>query len=76
MLASCNELFTLREEFSDTTEPILKQININIEQAWHLQNNTVVKLRTRDGFKKEKFVSLLQISEKCSTEKRNYLNHS
>ena len=30
----------------------------------------LLKLRTRDGFKKEKFVSLLQILEKCFTEKK------
>jgi len=77
MLASCNQLFTLPEEFSDTTEPIFQQININIEHAWHLQNNTVaLKPRTRHGFRKEKFVSLLQILEMCFTEKRNHLNHS
>jgi len=40
MLTSCNQLCTLPEEFSDTKEPILQQININIDQAWHLQNNT------------------------------------
>ena len=47
MLASCNQLFTLPEEFSDTTEPILQQININIEQAWHLQNNTVAQAQDK-----------------------------
>ena len=47
MLASCNQLFTLPEEFSDTTEPILQQIIINIEQAWHLQNNTVAQAQDK-----------------------------
>ena len=47
MLASCNQLFTLPEEFSDTTEPILQQININIEQAWHLQNDTVAQAQDK-----------------------------
>lgn len=47
MIASCNQLFTLPEEFSDTTEPILQQININIEQAWHLQNNTVAQAQDK-----------------------------
>ena len=47
MLASCNQLFTLPEEFSDTTEPIMQQININIEQAWHLQINTVVQAQDK-----------------------------
>ena len=47
MLASCHQLFTLPEEFSDTTEPILQQININIEQAWHLQNITVAQAQDK-----------------------------
>ena len=47
MLASCHQLFTLAEEFSDTTEPILQQININIEQAWHLQNITVAQAQDK-----------------------------
>ena len=47
ILASCNQLFILPEEFSDTTEPILEQININIEQAWHLQNNTVAQAQDK-----------------------------
>lgn len=46
MLASCNQLFTLPGEFSDTTEPILQQININIEQAWRLQN-TIAQARDK-----------------------------
>lgn len=47
MLASCNQLFTLPEEFSDTTEPIMQQININIEQVWHLQINTVAQAQDK-----------------------------
>jgi len=47
ILASGNQLFTLLEDFSDTTEPILGQININIEQAWHLQNNTVAQAQDK-----------------------------
>ena len=47
MLVSCNQLFTLPGELSDTTEPILQQININIEQAWHLQNNTVAQAQDK-----------------------------
>ena len=47
ILASCNQLFTLPEQFSDTTEPIFQKININIEQAWHLQNNTVAQAQNK-----------------------------
>ena len=72
MLASCNQLFTLPEEFSDTTEPILQQISTNIEHAGLAPSEQHSCPSSRDGFKKEKFISLLQILVKCCTERRNH----
>ena len=76
MLASCHQLFTLPEEFSDTTEPILQQININIEQAWHLQNITVAQAQDKRWVQEREIRLTTSNLVKCSTEKRNHLNHS
>ena len=73
ILASCNQLFTLLEDFSDTTEPILGQININIEQAWHLQNNTVAWAQDK-RWVQEREIRLT--ASNFGKEKRNHLNHS
>ena len=76
MLASCNQLFTLREEFSDTTEPIFQQININTEQAWYLQNNTVAQAQEKRWVQEREIRLTASNFGKVLYRKRNHLNHS
>ena len=77
ILASCNKLFTSPEEFSDTTEPILQRININIEQAWHFQNNTVAQAQgKREVQEREILFTTSNFGKVLYRKKRNHLNHS